>query len=181
MRHALLFLLLLPLVAFGQTAETSDAREMVIAVATSQIGTQEKTGHNDGGAIDRILASVGLEGTGAPYCAAFNRWCYDNAGLHDIAPRSALASAWVRNPTWTRANGGSTPLPADTWGIYFSSKKRVAHTGIVEKWGNQIVVTIEANTSPDAVAGSEADRNGDGVWRKRRLIKQIYAARNWID
>lgn len=156
-------------------------REAVLAVARSLIGTQEATGRNDGAAIDRVLASVGLEGTRAPYCAAFNRYCYDRAGFQAAGPRSAMASAWVAVPTWTRAQGGMTPRPGDAWGIYFPSKKRVAHTGLVERWSETVVVTIEANTSPDAAPGSEADRNGDGIWRKRRLRSQIYAVRSWLN
>ena len=165
----------------GDPQAGAGARGRVLAVATSLVGTTEATGNNDGAGIDRILASVGLEGTGAPYCAAFVRYCYDRAGLRGFGPRSALASAWVQAPTWTAARGGRTPLPGDVWGIWFPSKNRVAHTGIVRSWGAQVMVTIEANTSPDAAAGSVADRNGDGVWSKRRLTRQIYAVRNWLD
>jgi hypothetical protein len=72
-------------------------------------------------------------------------------------------------------------MSGDPWGIWFQSKGRIAHTGLVAQWGKSVVVTIEANTSPDAIAGSAADRNGDGVWSKRRLIKQIYSVRDWLD
>jgi hypothetical protein len=44
-----------------------------------------------------------------------------------------------------------------------------------------VVVTVEGNTSPDAAPGSAADRNGDGVWSKRRLIRQIFAVRDWME
>lgn len=158
---------------------TSDVRELVLEEAGSLIGTTEKTGHNDGPVIDAILATVGLAGTGSPYCAAFNRYSYDRAGLKYIGPRSAWSPDWVRNPTWTRATGGPTPLPADTWGIFWNG--RVRHTGLVREWGKHAVVTIEGNTAPQAAAFTEADRNGDGIWSKRRLTSQIYAVRNWID
>jgi len=167
--------------SWGTPPPGEGARGRILAAALSLVGTTESTGRNDGAAIDRILASVGLEGTGAPYCAAFNRFAYDWAGLRGVGPRSALASAWVQTPTWSAKSGGSVPLPGDTWGIWFSSKGRVAHTGIVRVWGNQSLVTIEANTSPDAAAGSSADRDGDGVWSKRRLTRQIYSVRNWLD
>lgn len=170
----------------GQTGHGIEAsgegkRDRILAAARSLIGITEATGNNDGERIDAILASVGLEGTRSPYCAAFNRYVYDLAGLHSYGPRSALAAVWVRSPTWRKATGGMQPLPGDAWGIWFPSKGRVAHTGLVEKWGTSIVVTLEANTSPEAVVGSDADRNGDGVWRKRRIIRQIYAVRNWLD
>jgi hypothetical protein len=186
-RYALLSLaILFGINAYGQVVigveETGgDSRERVLTVARSLIGTQERTGNNDGETVDRILASVGLEGTGAPYCAAFMRYCYDRAGLRLVGPRSALAAVWVRDPSWTLARGGALPRPGDAWGIWFASKNRIAHTGMVEQWGKTVVTTIEANTSPEAVAGSAADRNGDGVWRKKRLKNQIYSVRNWID
>jgi len=154
-------------------------REDVQAVALSLVGTRELTGRNDGPVIDRILASVGLEGTGAPYCAAFNRFAFDQAGLPTVGPRSAWSPDWLRGATWTRQTGGKTPLPSDAFGIYFPAKGRVAHTGLVRTWGDSVVITIEGNTSPEVTTG-EADRNGDGIWSKRRLKRQIYSVRDWI-
>lgn len=168
-------------VVIGVEASSDGARDRVLAVAKSTIGQTEKTGRNDGAFVDSVLASVGLEGTGAPWCAAWNRYCYDKAGFRMVGPRSALASKWVSDPTWTIARGGATPKPGDPWGIYFPSKKRIAHTGLVWVWGTKTVRTIEGNTSPDAVAGSAADRDGGGVYSKIRLIRQIHSAKNWLD
>jgi hypothetical protein len=154
-------------------------REAVLKVARPLIGTTEATGNNDGPIIDAILGSVGLAGTRNPYCAAFNYYCYETAGQGAVAPRSAWSPDWLAKPTWLKGQGRE-PQPADAFGIYFASKKRVAHTGLVEKWG-QTVLTIEGNTSPQAGFGSEADRNGDGIWRKRRLAKQIHSVKNWLD
>jgi hypothetical protein len=42
------------------------------------------------------------------------------------------------------------------------------------------VLTVEGNTSPEAASGSAADRDGGGVWSKRRLVRQIFAVRDWI-
>ena len=185
-RALLLVILVAPWICHGQvvigvTAEDSGARDRILVAASRLVGTVEKTGNNDGAAIDRILASVGLEGTGAPWCAAANRYVYDEAGLRGVGPRSALAAVWVRDPTWTSKSGGRLPLPGDPWGIWFSSKGRVAHTGLVRSWGRDVVVTYEGNTSPDAVPGSAADRDGGGFFSKRRLIRQIYSVRNWLD
>jgi len=185
-RALLLAILVAPVFCHGQlvvgvTARDAGTRDRILRVAAGLVGTVEKTGNNDGAKIDAILASVGLEGTGAPWCAAANRFVYDAAHLRTAGPRSALAAAWVSSPTWTAAKGGRTPLPGDPWGIWFASKGRVAHTGLVRTWGAQVVVTFEGNTSPDAVPGSASDREGDGYWSKRRLIRQIYSVRDWID
>jgi len=153
------------------------SRESVISVAQTCIGWREATGNNDGVQIDRILASVGLAGTRNPYCAAFCVFCYQEAGLGSKIPRSAWSPDMVANPTWKQGRG-ETPRPADVFGIFFASKGRVAHAGLIEKWGNGMAVTIEANTSPQADPGSEADREGEGVWRRWRLTSSIYAVRN---
>jgi hypothetical protein len=156
-----------------------DPRDKILAVAKSLLGTTEATGKNDGPVIETIQASTGNK-KGDPYCASFNFYVYREAGFGQAVPRSAWSPSWVARPTWTRASGGQTPLPADAFGIWFASKERVAHTGLVSKWRDEVVVTVEANTSPQAATG-EADRNGDGIWSKRRLVRQIYAVRNWLD
>jgi hypothetical protein len=164
----------------GNDAQVFPTRAKVIAEARRWIGTREATGQNDGPGIDAILGTVGLAGTRAPYCAAFNATVYSRAGVQGAWPRSAWSPDWLRGATWTRASGGRLPAPGDVFGIYFPSKGRIAHTGLVEQWGTSVVVTIEANTSPDAAPGTEADRNGDGIWRKRRLVRQIHSVRDWI-
>lgn len=162
----------------GVEAEGLDPRARVLSVATRLIGVREATGKNDGPVIEAILNSTGNH-RGDPYCAAFNYWCYREAGLSSLVPRSAWSPDWVRNPTWTAARGGRPPAPADTFGIFFPSKKRVAHTGLIRKWG-AAVVTIEGNTAPEATPGSAADRDGGGIWSKRRLPRQIHSVRDWI-
>jgi hypothetical protein len=69
---------------------------------------------------------------------------------------------------------GAPPQQADAFFIYFPEKGRVAHTGFVHIWGTDWVETVEGNTNQ---AGS---REGDGVYRKRRLKRQIYAVANYI-
>lgn len=152
-------------------------RDRVIAVAASQIGTMEKTGKNDG-EVEKYLTSVGLK-KGDPYCAAFVFWVGSEAiGTANPYPKSGWSPDHLKRGSLV--SKGAAGKPADTFGIYFPSKGRVAHTGFVETWGSGSVVTIEANTSPQAGSGSAKDREGDGVWRKRRLKASIYSVRDWI-
>lgn len=172
-----------PSAASGSPALTQappDPRQEILTVAKGLLGTTEATGKNDGPIIEKIQASTGNK-KGDPYCASFNYYVYREAGYGALVPRSAWSPSWVAQPSWTRASGGLTPLPADAFGIWFASKDRVAHTGLVSKWGDEVVLTVEANTSPSASAGSAADRNGDGIWSKRRLVRQVYSVRNWLD
>ncbi len=62
----------------------------------------------------------------------------------------------------------ATPRPADIFGLYFPEKGRIAHVGFIDDWQDPWVTTVEGNTS---VLGS---REGDGVYRKRRLIRSVY-------
>lgn len=160
------------------SAETM--RQRVVRIAQSYVGQQETNGANRSPLIDRMnrLTNVPL---GSPYCASFNALVYSEALVPKPWPLSAWSPDWVANPTWTSAKGGTAPAPGDAFGIWFANKGRVAHTGLVKEWQpNGAVITLEANTSPTAAVGSVTDRDGDGIWSKRRLRSQIHSARNWI-
>lgn len=156
------------------------ARERVIASAESQVGVREATGRNDG-EVDKYLRAVGLGGSRAPYCAAFNTWVGDDALGHENNPypRSAWSpdhvKSGVRFTSSTPVRGG------EAFGIWFKSKSRVAHTGLCVKRVGSNVVTIEGNTSASAAYGSAQDREGHGVYRKLRPTTAIYKVRDWIN
>lgn len=155
----------------------STERQRVMAVAASQLGTQEKTGRNDGEVVKYLLA-VGLK-SGDPYCAAFIFWCGREAlGAKNPFPRSGYAPDMVRSAGWIKGKG-TTPEPGDIFGIWFANKGRIAHAGFVEKQKGNSIVTVEANTSPQTASG-EADRNGDGVWRKIRPLSTIRSVKRWL-
>jgi len=145
----------------------------LIEVARETIGWREEPG-NSGPVVDKILASVGLEGTGAPWCAAWVVYVGDEAfgKKNNPFPRSAWSPDFVKDPKWDRGRG-QTPDRADAFGIYFQSLKRVAHTGIIEKVDGKWAVTIEGNTNDNG------SREGDGVYRKRRPLCTILA-RSWL-
>ena len=145
----------------------------LIEVARQTIGWREESG-NSGPVVDKILATVGLEGTGSPWCAAWVVYIGDEAfGKKDNPfPRSAWSPDFVKSPKWDRGRG-QTPDRADAFGIYFQSLKRVAHTGIIEKVEGKWAVTIEGNTNDDG------SREGDGVYRKRRPLCTLLA-RSWL-
>lgn len=154
------------------------SRQKVIAVAASQIGTKEATGRNDG-PVDKYLAAVGLGGTRNPYCAAFNYWVGREAlGAANPYPRSAWSpdhlKGGVRVTETTVIKGG------EAFGIFFRSKGRIAHTGLVDRRNGSYFVTIEANTSPDAAPGSAADRDGGGVYRKLRHWRTVHSVKDWM-
>ena len=148
-------------------------RERISEVYSSQIGIRERTNQNDGKEVEMYLASAGLA-KGNPWCAGFVTWSYKTAGIKAV--KSGYSPAWFpREKVIWQNQKGETPRQADVFGIYFASKGRVAHVGFIDAWqdGNY-AVTVEGNTNE---GGS---RDGDGVYRKRRLKRQIYIISRWL-
>lgn len=151
-----------------------DRRLKVTAVYESQIGVRELTGKNDGKSVESYLRYVGL-GKGYAWCAAFTCWTLNQATIKN--PKSAWspdmfpAASVIYSTTSTQ---NQTPEQGDVFGIYFPDKKRIAHVGFIHKWGNAEVITVEGNTNQ---AGS---REGDGVFKKRRIKSQIYKVSRFI-
>lgn len=156
---------------FSATGQISTVKE----IYTSQIGVRELTGHNDGHQVEIYLASCKLA-KGNPWCAAFITWTYKKAGVKTVV--SGYSPAWfpASKTVYTRGAGAnSVPGTADVFGIWFSSKNRIAHVGFIDQWPEgKYAITVEGNTNE---AGS---REGDGVYKKRRLKSQIYKVSRWI-
>jgi len=158
----------------GANDPQDSRRTAILEFARSTIGIREETGKNDGEEVEEILKTVGLQGTKAPWCAAYVVWVGDSALGRDRNPypRSAWSPDFVRNPQWNRGTG-RVPHPASTFGIYFSSLKRVGHTGLIERVSGDFAITIEGNTND---GGS---RDGDGVYRRRRVLDSLLA-KDWL-
>lgn len=153
-------------------------REKVIAVATSQVGVTEKTGNNDG-EVEKYIASVGENPKSKiPYCACFNYWCGKEALGKSPYPKSAWSPDHVKGGT--RVTATSPIKGGEAFGIYFGSKGRVAHTGLSVRREGGNIITAEANTSGNAAVGSAADRDGQGVFMKRRPWRTVYSVKDWI-
>lgn len=169
--------LLIGLLSFP--VQGSVTREEFIGSVATQIGTHELTGQNDGARVESYLRSVNLH-RGDPWCAAFVAWNFQQCNVP--TPISGYCPNWF--PTdhviYKPSSGiNGTPEPGDVFGIYFSSKGRIAHEGFVLQWTDKYCITIEGNTAPDPV-NADQDRDGDGVYKKKRLKRQIYAVSNWI-
>jgi hypothetical protein len=136
----------------------------------SQVGVREATGKNDGPQVAMYLKSAGL-GEGYPWCAAFVNWVHLECGY-----KTVQGPAW--SPSWFPASrviyvrdaqNKYLPVAGDVFGIWFNNLGRIAHVGFVDDWnGGNFFVTVEGNTNE---GGS---REGDGVYRKKRLKRQAY-------
>lgn len=154
----------------------TEIRNKIKQTCEQQIGIRELTGNNDGKQVETYLSAVKLN-KGNAWCAAFVSWVFQQCGV--INPMSGWCPNWfpadkviykIDKPTINQ----ETPQPGDVFGIYFPSKKRIAHVGFIIQWTDRYAVTIEGNTNE---AGS---REGDGVYNKKRLKRQVYAISSWI-
>jgi hypothetical protein len=137
----------------------------LLTIAAKQVGVMEKTGHNDGPAVERYLDYVHLP-KGEPWCAAFISWVFGQAGY--ARPRSGWSPDLL--PAARRV---TLPFPGAVLGIYFPEHKRIAHVGLVISSRHDWVESIEGNTNLDG------SREGNGVYRKLRHKRFIYGYADW--
>lgn len=146
-------------------------------IYTSQIGIREKQ-PNAGPAVEHYLSYVHLS-KGHPWCAAFVCWVLGKAGVQN--PRTGWSPALfpAAKVIWKRGDAITDKRPqpgaADVFGIYFSEKGRIAHAGFVDQWDGTWLLTVEGNTS------ESGSREGDGVYRKRRMVRTIYRVARYIN
>lgn len=154
-------------------------RELVAETYLSQVGVKETLGKNDSPEIREYLVVTGFDQP-VPWCAAFLSWTLTK---HDIDnPRSAWSPAWFPESRLVKVhrtsvnNNTELPTRADVFGVYFASLKRIAHVGFVDQWPpeSQYFITVEGNTNDNG------SREGDGVYRKRRLKTNAHKISRWI-
>lgn len=134
----------------------------IIDIARREIGTVEKpVGSNR----QKYGDAYGMPGVA--WCNQFTWWCFREAGLSALTPKSAYTPATF---DWYKRKGltGTAPRPGAL--VFFDfpgdGVDRISHIGIVEAVNRDgTVTTIEGNTS-SGVAGSQ--RNGGGVYRRIR-------------
>ncbi len=162
--------------SIGSAQQSYKLRDEIQKTYTSQIGVREFTGKNDGIHVEKYLSYVWLK-KGQPWCAAFVSWTFGQSGVKKARSGGCVQ---LMEQGVTVYKGARTlpnrppPLHGDVFFIWYANKNRVAHTGFIDQWGDEIVTTVEGNTN---AAGS---REGDGVYRKKRLKRQIYAAATYI-
>ena len=136
-------------------------------------------GRNAGPDVEKYLRSCGL-GPGYYWCAAYITWCHRQAGLPvpraSGAARNWFAGAPLYYQRGSRGSRGSLDgaRPGDVMGLYYPNLGRIGHIGFIDEVRDNVVITVEGNTGPDG------GRDGDGVYRKRRMKRGIYAAANWV-
>lgn len=148
-------------------------RGCLIQKYRSQIGVME-SGYNAGEQVEEYLDAAGLP-AGMPWCASFVAWVYKKCGNYSIPRYPGYVPNWF--PTgrviWFRGRYQDPPTPGDIIGIWFDSKRRLAHIGFFDRMDDKYIYTVEGNTNE---AGS---REGDGVYRKKRIIRTVHSISSW--
>ncbi|OOB74989.1 hypothetical protein AXF41_13560, partial [Clostridium haemolyticum] len=121
----------------------SNELQKFINIAETQLGITE-TGNN----ITKYGEWYGLNGN--PWCAMFISWCANEAGiLNRIVSKyasCATGAEWYRTKErYKTRESGYIPKTGDV--IFFNRQGGIHHTGIVFNVNNEIVYTIEGNSS----------------------------------
>jgi len=175
--------------SYGQTRAPIDVH---VDTAAQYVGVTERPPRsNEGPAVERFLAAVDL-GPGYPYCAAAASAWAQWSGLpipeaEDGTPiRTALATDFLHAKCVIDASDvlrGRKRPPPGSFVIWRKGNSKFGHAGVVTgdemsptsrtRWYGRCGRTIEANTTaPDgATQGTEAQRDGGGVWRRERCIR----------
>ena len=150
---------------FSHLIEMNAQQTVVLNIARGELGVREFR-DNDGKAVEAYLHYTKTP-TGSPWCAAFVSWVFGQAGY--ATPRTAWSPSLFPNDRIT-----DLTVPGNVFGLYFPALKRIAHAGIIERRENDWLITIEGNTN------QTGSREGDGVYRKRRLVKSIKVYADWL-
>ncbi|MBD1421237.1 CHAP domain-containing protein [Sphingobacterium chuzhouense] len=154
-----------------QETKDNSLPQKIIDIASGEIGVREATGNNDGKRVEEYLRYTNL-GKGYAWCSAFVSWCFGQAGLQE--PRNPWSPALFPNArTYCRGDACRRPVtwlkinPADIFGIYGKSVRRIHHVGLVKSVQDSYLITIEGNSN-------------NRVESRRRHLSTVYALANWV-
>ena len=162
-----------------------DVRSNMVNIAKSQIGYMEGGSKKQ---LDGTKISSGnyteygsWYGMQDAWCAMFVSWCANLAGETNIPKHAsctsglkALQKQGIAHTRQSVANGDYIPQPGDV--VYFANKatlssgKLSSHVGIVVKYENGILYTIEGNTS----SNDKSIKTGGMVAEKSYKISNTY-------
>jgi hypothetical protein len=142
---------------------------LVSELYTKELGVRELTGNNDGKRVQEYLKSTGLQGNYA-WCGAFVNFVLKSANVTPRAKAPAQARSWFNSNVIETDRAAK----ADLFALYYAHLKRIGHVGFIDDVTDSSFITVEGNTNE---AGS---REGDGVYRKRRMKRSVYKVSRWI-
>jgi hypothetical protein len=157
-------------------------KKSIQEIYMGEVGTMEKTGKNDGPGPKKYLKSVGLK-EGFAYCAAFVRWCFDEAGVPTTITAWSPTAENKAHIIYANRQFSGDPEIGDVVTFYYPNLGRVGHCGFFDgKVNNSIYRSVEANTSDKGSdqSGSSIVREGQGVFIKYRSFNTTDKISRWI-
>lgn len=142
----------------------SSPTDKLLDVARSYVGVREQ-GTNRGREVEMFQRAIG-GADGEPWCMSFAQFCLQKAGAETKVDPKVFRSehcltVWNKSP---KSQQLSKPEPGSLV-IWRHGNSSSGHVGIVEKvHADGTFTTIEGNTS----SGSGVNREGDGVYRRKR-------------
>lgn len=145
----------------------SDLSRAALIVAGSQIGQTEKPlGSNWGTPVKDYLSSVGINFP-ASWCMAFMFWCFKEASRKLNSANSAIKTGGVL-AAWNKAQTNIKSSKPSIGSVFIMDFGHgLGHTGIVEKFDEKYIYTIEGNTN------DTGSREGIEVCRRKRALNTI--------
>lgn len=147
----------------------------------SAVGVTERGGPNMGTEVEIYLRSTKLGG-GYPWCSAFVHWGFRSCGtVHEPAREFAAAARWHRDGhiVFTRGHWERQPegrrisQDGDLGTLWYNNLGRIGHVFVVAGEDDDYLLTVEGNTN------SGGDREGEGVYRRKRLKRSVYSVCRW--
>lgn len=168
-----IFILCATFAGSARAANPNEIRTKLVNQLESQLYIRE-TSYNSSIEIDMFLQSVNVL-TPAAWCGAYVGY---NLGSFNVPnPQSAWSPDYAKpkDVIWTPKKCSKDPLPGDVFTLYYTSLKRVGHTGFfIKKNKDGYAITIEGNTNGDG------SREGDGVYKKKRDMLKLHAITRYI-
>ncbi len=129
--------------------------------------------------VNRMRKAVDGVADGEPWCACFVQYMARQVDdffaelklqpeatlLQNLPATESTQSMWYRAIAGTKKDWPSVGAVA-IWRL--KSNESLGHCGIVVAVTDSGITTVEGNTSMPGVGGSDAERNGRGVWLKTR-------------
>lgn len=145
--------------------DIKDARLLFGLACESCVGITEKGGNNQGPMVELLQKTIGSADR-EPWCMSFIQTCLAYAEVKTGVKSPVIASehcrsVWAETPKKQRVKSQPLKYAIVIWGLEGSSS---GHTGVMVEHvaHSQYFRSIEGNT------GDSSDRDGDGVFYKRR-------------
>lgn len=160
----------------AQNDSLNTVRKNVVKTAEYYLFVREIK-YNRSPEIDSFNISVKVP-VGSSYCASFAAFVYNKNNV--INPNSAYSPNFGKSKDiiWKpKYKNNVLILPGDAITYYYSNLGRIGHVGIFKKFDkNGYMNVIEGNTS----GGIGINRDGDGVFLKKRDPNKIYGVSRYI-